>query len=141
MASAKTTPTGESVEEYLSARATPEQLEDCKVLLDIFQRVTGSPPTMWGPSIVGFGSYRYPLANGKTGECCATGFAVRGRELTIYVLGEGASRATLLRRLGKHRVGKACLYFKRVTDLDLSILEMLLVESLDDLRRRYDTKI
>jgi Domain of unknown function (DU1801) len=92
---------------------------------------------MWGPNIVGFGSYRYPLANGKLGESCATGFAVRGKELVLYLVVEGKDQASLLAKLGKHRFGKACLYFKRLADLDQEVLEQLVAGSLTELRRRH----
>jgi len=134
---AKAKPSGSSVEEYLVSRASAGQLADCKALVALFQRVTGEKPSMWGPSIVGFGSYRYPLAGGKLGESCATGFAVRGRELVVYLVTEGKNQPVLLAKLGRHKFGKACLYFKRLADLDLKVLEQLVVGSLTELRRRY----
>jgi hypothetical protein len=82
----KTQPTQASIDAYLAARAAPEQLADARALIALLQRVTGEAPKMWGPSIVGFGSYRYPLASGKTGESCATGFAIRGREFVVYLV-------------------------------------------------------
>ena len=94
------------------------------------QRVTGEPPRMWGPSIVGFGSYRYRLASGKLGESCATGFAIRGRELVVYLMAAGPEHAALRERLGTHRMGTACLYVKRLADLDLAVLEQLVARSL-----------
>jgi hypothetical protein len=92
---------------------------------------------MWGPSIVGFGSYRYPLAGGKFGESCATGFAVRGKELVVYLVAEAPDQASLLAKLGKHKIGKACLYFKRLADLDQEVLEKLVLGSLAEVKRRY----
>lgn len=137
MAEAGTRPTESSVSEYLASRASAEQLEDCRALIALLGRVTGQLPKMWGPSIVGFGSYRYPLANGKFGESCATGFAVRGRDLVVYLVAEGRDQPTLLGKLGKHRFGKACLYFKRLGDLDLGVLEQLVAGSLSELERRH----
>jgi hypothetical protein len=137
MAEAKTKPTSASIEEYLASRASKEQLVDCEALLTLLQRVTGQAPRMWGPSIVGFGSYRYPLASGKFGESCATGFAVRGKELVVYLVAEAPDQASLLATLGKHKFGKACLYFKRLADLDQKVLEKLVLGSLAELKRRY----
>lgn len=137
MAEAKTQPTQASVAGYLDARATPEQRLDCEALMGVLSRVTGSPPTMWGPSIVGFGRYAYTYASGRTGEACLTGFAVRGRELVVYLVASGPHQDQLLPRLGKHKLGKACLYFKRLADLDLAILEQLVLESVAEVRRRH----
>jgi hypothetical protein len=123
--------------EYLNSRAAGEQLADCQALVSLLQRATDEKPLMWGPSIVGFGSYRYPLASGKLGESCATGFAVRGKELVVYLIAEGPEQAALLAKVGKHRFGKACLYFKRLADLDQVVLEQLVVGSVAELRRRY----
>jgi hypothetical protein len=137
MTETKTKPTDSSVEEYLAARASGGQLEDCRALIALLRRVTSQPPKMWGPSIVGFGSYRYALAGGKFGESCATGFAVRGRELVVYLPAEGRGQAALLAKLGKHKLGKACLYFKRLADLDAAVLEQLVAGSVVELQRRH----
>ena len=137
MADAKTRPTSASIEEYLASRASGEQLVDCEALIVLLQRLTGHAPRMWGPSIVGFGSYRYPLASGKLGESCATGFAVRGKELVVYLVAEAPDQASLLAKLGKHKFGKACLYFKRLADLDQNVLEKLVIGSLAELKRRH----
>ena len=137
MAEAKTKPTSASIEEYLASRASSEQMVDCEALLALLRRATGKAPRMWGPSIVGFGSYRYPLANGKFGESCATGFAVRGKELVVYLVAEAPDQASLLAKLGRHKFGKACLYFKRLADLDQNVLEQLVLGSLAELKRRY----
>ena len=137
MAEAKTKPTSASIEEYLASRASTDQLVDCEALLALLRRATGEAPRMWGPSIVGFGSYRYPLASGKFGESCATGFAVRGKELVVYLVAEAPDQASLLAKLGRHKFGKACLYFKRLADLDQTVLEQLVLGSLAELKRRY----
>jgi hypothetical protein len=137
MAEAKTRPNDASVEEYLASRASGDRLADCRAVLELLGRVTRQPPRMWGPSIVGFGSYRYPYASGKTGESCLTGFAIRGRDLVVYLGAEGPGQAELLSRLGKHRIGKACLYFKRLGDLDAKVLERLVSGSVAELERRH----
>ncbi|MBX3464744.1 MAG: DUF1801 domain-containing protein [Planctomycetes bacterium] len=137
MAENKTKPTRASVANHLAARANAEQLADCRTLIRLLRKVTGKPPRMWGPSIVGHGSYRYRYDSGRTGEACLTGFAIRGRELVLYVATETKEQQSLLARLGKHRTGKVCLYFKRLADLDLAVLERLVANSVADVQRRY----
>lgn len=137
MAEAKTRPTSVSVEDYLTAKAGPDQLADCKTLMALLQKVTKQSPKMWGPSIVGYGSYSYRYDSGRTGESCLTGFAVRGRELVVYLVAEGPSQQALLAKLGKHKMGKACLYFKRLADLDAQILEALVSGSVAETKRRH----
>lgn len=136
-AKTKTKFTGGSVAAYLASRASPEQLADCKVVMAICKRVTKEQPRMWGPSIVGYGSYAYRYESGHSGEACLTGFAVRGKELVVYVIAEGREQADLLAKLGKHKMGKSCLYFKRLADLDVGVLEALIAGSVAEVRRRH----
>jgi hypothetical protein len=137
MAETKTRPTGASVDAYLASRASPQQLADCKALMAMCKRVTKQQPTMWGPSIVGYGSYTYRYESGHSGDACLTGFAVRGKELVVYLIAEKAEQVDLLTKLGKHRMGKSCLYFKRLADLDVKVLEALIAGSVAEVRRRY----
>lgn len=137
MAENKTRPTDASVEDYIASRANAQQCADCRKLMALFKRVTRHSPRMWGPSIVGYGSYRYAYESGRTGEAPLTGFAIRGRELVVYLMAEGEAQRSLLSKLGKHKMGKACLYFKQLADLDRSTLEKLVVGSVADLRRRH----
>jgi hypothetical protein len=140
MAENKTKPTDASVEDYLASRANEEQRADCKALMSILRKVTGQRPKMWGPSIVGYGSYHYTYESGRTGDMCLAGFAIRGRELVVYICPEGKEQRALLSRLGKHKMGKSCLYFKRLADLDKRVLERLVANSVRDVTRRYGTK-
>ena len=137
MAETKTKPTGVGVDEYLASKASPEQLADCKALMAICRRVTKEAPKMWGPSIVGYGSYTYQYDTGRSGDMCLTGFAVRGKELVVYVMAESPKQTALLAKLGKHKMGKSCLYFKRLADLDVKVLEALIAASVAKVRRRY----
>ena len=137
MAENKTKPTDASVDDYIASRAGAQQHADCRTLMALLERITGQAPRMWGPSIVGYGSYRYTYDSGRTGEAPLAAFAIRGRELVVYVLAEGEEQRALLRRLGKHQMGKSCLYFKGLADLDLSMLEKLVVGSIAEVRRRY----
>ena len=93
MAENKTKATDASVEDYIASRANEEQRVDCKALMSMFKRITRQPPKMWGPSIVGYGSYRYTYESGRTGEMCLAAFAIRGRELVVYLLAEGKKQA------------------------------------------------
>ena len=137
MAENKTKPTGASVDDYLASRASEQQHADCRQLMMLLERVTGHPPHMWGPSIVGYGSHRYTYDSGHTGEAPVAGFAIRGRELVVYIDAESETQRSLLARLGKHRIGKSCLYFKRLSDLDQSVLEQLVATSVADVKRRH----
>ena len=137
MAEARTKPHAASVADHIAARASPAQQADRETQTSLLGGAPGAPPTMWGASIVGFGAYRYRYASGRTGESCLTGFAIRGRELVVYLLGESERQAALRARLGPHKMGKACLYFKRLADLDLGVLEELVKDSVAETRRRW----
>ena len=137
MAENKTKPTDASVENYIASRANAQQSTDCRELMALFKKVTRQSPRMWGPSIVGYGCYRYTYESGRTGEAPLAGFAIRGRELVVYLEAEGEEQRSLLSKLGKHKMGKTCLYFKRLADLDRSALEKLVVGSVAEVRRRY----
>ena len=137
MAENKTKPTDASVDDHIASRASEQQHADCRQLMTLLERVTRQPPTMWGPSIVGFGRYRYTYESGRTGEAPVAGFAIRGREIVIYIDAEGETQRSLLSRIGKHRIGKSCLYFKRLSDLDQAVLEKLVANSVAEVKRRY----
>jgi len=133
----KTKFTGASVEDYLAGRGSEQQRADCRELIAILEKATQQPPRMWGPSIVGFGSYRYTYESGHTGEAPVTGFAIRGRELVLYLIPTEDERKSLLAHLGPHKMGKSCLYFKRLADLDRSVLQKLVAGSVAEVRRRH----
>jgi Domain of unknown function (DU1801) len=137
MAQNKTKPTDASVEDYIASRANGQQHSDCQELMALLKKITRQAPKMWGPSIVGFGLYRYTSESGRTGEAPLAGFAIRGRELVVYVLAEGDRQKSLLSKLGKHKMGKVCLYFKRLADLDKSVLEQLVANSVAEVRERH----
>lgn len=136
MAELKTKATDASIDEYIASRANEEQKADCKVLMAMLKRVTKENPEMWGPSIVGYGLYKYTYESGRTGEMCRAGFAIRGKELVVY-LADGGGRGTLFSRLGKHKMGKSCLYIKRLADIDMKIMEQLIIASLAQLKARH----
>jgi hypothetical protein len=133
----RTRATDASVEDYIASRANAQQRTDCRELMALLKKVTRHSPRMWGPSIVGYGSYRYTYESGRTGEMPLAGFAIRGRELVVYLSVEGEKQRSLLSKLGKHKMSKVCLYFKQLADLDRSTLEKLVVGSIAETRRRY----
>lgn len=137
MAENKTKATEASVTDYIASRASEAQAKDCARLIELLGAITESQPRMWGPSIVGFGSYRYRYDSGHEGESCLTGFAIRKAELVVYLTAETPDQGVLLSRLGKHKMGKSCLYFKRLADLDAAVLESLVAGSVAEVRRRH----
>ncbi len=137
MAENKTKPTDASVEEYIASRASEQQSADCGELMAMFERITRQEPKMWGPSIVGYGSYRYKYESGRTGEAPLAGFAIRGRDLVVYLSCEEDDNRALLSTLGKHKMGRSCLYFKSLADLDKSVLEQLVINSIAEVEQLY----
>ncbi len=135
-ATLKTAATKASVSAFLDGIEDEERRKDCKALAKLLRRVTGATPKMWGASIVGYGSYHYRYASGREGDWFLAGFSPRKQDLTVYVMAGLEGRAALLRRLGKHKAGKGCLYLKRLADVDTGVLEELVQSSVDDLRAR-----
>ena len=122
MAEIKTKPSDVSVDAFLDSVEHPVRRADSKALRPMMERVTGEPAVMWGPSIVGFGSYHYRYASGHEGNACRVGFSPRSANLTLYVGGFPEYEA-LLAKLGKHKCSKACLYLNTLADVDLAVLE------------------
>ena len=119
MAKIKTIATEASVEAYLEAIGDETRREDCRTLIELMRKATKAEPKMWGTSIVGFGKYHYKYASGREGDMCLTGFASRKEAISIYLAcGAGEQFATVLASLGKHKMGKGCLYVKRLADVD-----------------------
>jgi len=132
MAETKTRPTGVAVDAFIDAVPNPQRREDAKKLRALMERLTGEPATMWGPTIVGFGSYHYKYESGHEGDMCRLGFSPRKAELVLYILTEagGPEEKALLARLGKHRTGKCCLYIRKLSDVDEAVLEEMVVGAL-----------
>ena len=137
MAENKTKPTGASVADYIASRANERQRADCKDLMALLRKVTRQPPKMWGPGMVGYGRQRYTYETGRTGEMPLAAFAIRGRELVVYLYCDGDKQRALLSKVGKHRMGKVCFQFKQLADLDTPVLEKLVVGSIAEFRQRY----
>ncbi|MNS73227.1 hypothetical protein D3C71_712240 [compost metagenome] len=136
MSEPKTQPTDASVEEFLAAAEPARRREDAQVICALMQVVTGEAPIMWGPSIVGFGRYTYVTANGKSADWPRMGFSPRKAALTLYLASTPESEA-LLARLGPHTTSVACLYIKRLDQVDMGVLRELCVASRDEMNRRY----
>lgn len=129
----KTLPTDVSPRDFVAAVAHPQRRADAAQLLDLFARVTGYVPTMWGPSIVGYGRYNYRYDSGHEGTSMATGFSPRKASLSIYIMPGYQDYGAILSDLGKHKLGKACLYINKLSDVDLTVLERLIQRGLKDL--------
>jgi hypothetical protein len=130
MAELKTKPTGVAVDAFLEAVPNPQRREDGKALREMFERISGEPAVMWGPSIVGFGEYHYRYASGHEGDMCRIGFSPRSTELVLYIGATHPDGADLLARLGKHKTGKGCLYIKKLSDVDGEVLELMIAAEL-----------
>jgi hypothetical protein len=137
MTEIKTKPTSVSVDAFIEAVPDPTRRADAKVVRAMLERLTGQPAAMWGPSIIGFGSYHYKYDSGHSGTMCRLGFSPRKAELVLYVLTEGGGQDAFLARLGKHKTGKCCLYIKKLVDVDLSVLEELTADALAYMNEKY----
>lgn len=137
MAELKTKQTEMSVDAFLDGVVDPARRDDASALAAMMARVTGEPARMWGPSIVGYGRYRYRYESGREGEMCRMGFAPRKAELVLYVLSDSPEQAAQLSRLGRHKAGKGCLYIKKLADVDADVLEALLRDRWALMKARY----
>lgn len=134
MAELKTKARTASVATFIAKIKDPEKQEDAKALVKLMRAVTGAPPIMWGPSIIGFGTCHYKYASGREGDWFLAGFSPRAADMTIYVMSGFAPHRALLEGLGPHKIGKGCLYFKSLGDIRLPILKTLLTRSVKALR-------
>ena len=137
MAEQKTKPTKVSVESFLDKIPDEGVRDDCYELVRIMKKITGHPPKMWGPSIVGFGNYHYKYDSGHEGDSCIAAFSPRKQNLTLYVMPGFTDNPQLVDGLGKYKAGKGCLYIKRLDDLNRPVLERLIRHSMDYIKERY----
>lgn len=137
MAELKTRPTAQDPAAFIAAVADPQRRADCERLAAMMSQATGAPPRLWGSSIVGFGSYRYRYASGHEGEWCEVGFSPRKGDLSIYLMAGFDGLAPQLARLGRHKVGKSCLYVKRLDDIDAAVLQAMIGHAVAEIRRRH----
>ena len=134
----KTKVTKVSVEEFLETVADEAVRDDCRRIAEIMSRLTDSPAVMWGPAMVGFGTYHYKYESGREGDWMLVGFSPRKANLTLYIVDGFEKYDDLMSKLGKHKTGKSCLYIKSLKDIDLAVLEELITESVESLRKKYN---
>ncbi|WP_424939222.1 DUF1801 domain-containing protein [Aliiroseovarius sp. S253] len=137
MAQNKTTPTDLTAENFIASVEPASKQEDAKVLDQLFQSVTGYKAVMWGPSIIGYGQYHYDYDSGRQGDFLATGFSPRKARHSIYIMPGYADYGDILARLGKHKMGKSCLYVNKLADIDLDVLAELIRAGLADLDKKW----
>jgi hypothetical protein len=137
MAELKTKPTDNSVRDFIAAIENEDRRRDCQAVLEIMQEATGDRPRIWGSGMVGFGSYHYKYASGREGDWFLTGFAPRKNDLTLYIMPGFDRFETLMKKLGKHKTGKSCLYIKRLSDIDPAVLKELVADSVAYMRQQY----
>jgi hypothetical protein len=136
MAELKTKPTADSVAAFLDKVSDKARRDDCFTVLEMMKDVTKEEPRMWGSSIVGFGRYRYKYESGREGEWMITGFSPRKGDLTLYITTGFDLFPDLMKRLGKHKTAKSCLYIKTLDDVDRGVLKQLIERSVKKMARQ-----
>ncbi|MDN3451471.1 DUF1801 domain-containing protein [Planococcus sp. APC 3906] len=136
----KTKETDGDVIEFIESVESPKKREDAYKLLQIFEETSGFQAKMWGPSIIGFGSYHYVYPTGHSGDAPLVGFSPRKAKISLYFATGDPDRTLLLERFGKHTTGKACVYINKTEDVDLDVLKELIVQSIDFLQQLYPAK-
>ena len=129
-----------SVKAFLDAIEDPRSRKDCKAVAKIMREVTGAKAEMWGPNIVGFGRYHYKYASGREGDYFLTGFSPRKQATSVYIMAGFSGYDALMKKLGKYKTGKSCLYIKKLSDVDEKVLEQLIRKSVAEMRKKYPTK-
>ena len=137
MSSLKTRPNPASVEDLLGQLADPQKRADCQTLIGLLTAATQAEPVLWGETMIGFGSYQYRYESGHSGEFFLIGFAPRKQNLVLYLMDGFMQHDQLLAKLGKHTLGKACLYLKRLEDIDLTVLQELIRQSVKAMRENH----
>jgi len=133
----KTTPSAAPVDEFLNSIGHETRRADGFALLELFNRITGLKPKMWGPSIIGYGRYHYQYESGREGDFLITGFSPRKNALSIYIMPGYRDMSEILARLGKHKTGKSCLYINKLADIDLSVLEEIVLDGIAYMKTNY----
>jgi hypothetical protein len=141
MAKNKTTETSSSVTEFVNKVENEVKRSDTFRLIEIFKSITGFEPRMWGPTIIGFGSYHYKYESGHEGDAPLAGFSPRKDSLVLYFASEYENREVLLSQLGKHKSSKSCVYVKKLSDIDIKVLERMTRNSMASVKKLYPSKI
>ncbi|UWQ14960.1 DUF1801 domain-containing protein [Aliiroseovarius sp. M344] len=136
----KTQATNQDAERFIEAVEPPSKRKDARILDQVFRKITGYHPAMWGPTIIGYGSYHYRYDSGREGDSLATGFSPRKARHSIYIMPGYADYGEILGRLGKHKMGKSCLYVNKLADIDLDVLGELIRAGLRDLDKKWPVK-
>ena len=139
MAELKTKETEASVEAFLASVENDRRREDARAVTALMQNVTGLRPKMWGPSIIGFGQYHYKYDSGHEGDMCMIGLSPRKQNLVLYIMPGFKGQEAMLKRLGKHKTGKSCLYLNKLAEVDQDVLEAMIREAFDFMRQRYES--
>jgi hypothetical protein len=137
MAENKTKQTKISVDKFINGIKDETVRKDCYEIIKLMKSVTKEEPKMWGPSIIGFGSYHYKYESGREGDSCLTGFSPRKQNLTIYLMGGFEKQKAQLEKLGKYKTSKACLYIKSLNDIDVKVLKEMIVNSINYMKKTY----
>ena len=137
MAELKTQPTRASVSEFINGIEDSGKRADCRKIAKMMREATGKRAKMWGPSIVGYDSYHYKYASGREGDFMITGFSPRAQNITVYIMPGFSKFESMMKRLGKHKTGKSCLYIKKLEDVDEDVLRKLIAESVKHMRKMY----
>lgn len=137
MAEVKTKARRASVRKFLESVDNAKRREDSFAVLEIMKQITGEEPKMWGPSIVGFGTYHYKYASGREGDWMVTGFSPRKQALTLYIMAGFSRYDELMSKLGKYKTGKSCLYINKLEDVHLPTLKRLVRESVKHMKKTY----
>ena len=133
MAELKTKQNEQSVTDFLQAVPDERKRDDSFAILELMKEVTGQEPKMWGDSIIGFGNYHYKYATGREGDWFLTGFSPRKQNLTLYIMSGFDEYDELLKKLGKYKTGKACLYINKLADVEISVIKELIQKSVSHL--------
>lgn len=137
MAEIKTKPTEVTVADFIAAVDNPVRRDEAETVCAMMERITGEPPRMWGPSIIGFGSYHYKYDSGHEGTMCRLGFSPRKAQLVLYIVTQDPGQSGQLARLGKHKTGKSCLYINKLADVDMGVLEEMTRDALAYMNAKY----
>ena len=135
MAELKTKQNEQSVEDFLGSVPDEKRRQDCFTVLELMKKVSGQEPKMWGANIIGFGNYKYKYASGREGEWFITGFSPRKQNLTLYIMSGFTRYNEFLAKLGKHKTGKSCLHINKLEDVNLSVLEEMIKNSVDNVNK------
>ena len=137
MTELKTKPNHQNVDEFLKKVENPNKQDDCYEILKLMEEITQEEPIMWGDSIVGFGRYHYKYTSGREGDWLLTGFSPRKQNLTLYIMSGFEKYEALLKKLGKFKTGKSCLYINKLKEIDIAILKELITESVNYMKEQY----